>query len=222
MPRGGYREGAGRPKGSKNKRSLEMQRIMEERARELEDNLENCTDLDAHGVLMSLYKDLNQPTNVRLEAAKAACAYEKPRLAATAVDLNDGHRSFEDLLEELDTEAWVEGKGYVRMSREEKRAHVIEQAKSLPGYQHIAIPNNSREELPRETLTRTGLHREIYTARGTDSISCTGDLVSQNIDGACSTAATTSDNTAEPLADDGNTVETMSGRISKFRSIMGK
>ena len=37
---------------------------------------------DAHALLMTVYKDLNQPIGLRMEAAKAALPYEKPRLAS--------------------------------------------------------------------------------------------------------------------------------------------
>jgi hypothetical protein len=37
---------------------------------------------DAHALLMTAYKDLKQPIGLRIEAAKAALPYEKPRLAS--------------------------------------------------------------------------------------------------------------------------------------------
>ena len=37
---------------------------------------------DAHALLMSVYKDPNQPIGLRMEAAKATLPYEKPRLAS--------------------------------------------------------------------------------------------------------------------------------------------
>ncbi len=37
---------------------------------------------DAHALLMMIYKDLTRPIDLRFHAAKAAIAYEKPRLAA--------------------------------------------------------------------------------------------------------------------------------------------
>lgn len=36
---------------------------------------------DAHALLMMLYKDTTQPLDIRLDAAKAAIGYEKPRLS---------------------------------------------------------------------------------------------------------------------------------------------
>ena len=37
---------------------------------------------DAHALLMAVYKDQTQPLQIRIDAAKSAIAYEKPRLAA--------------------------------------------------------------------------------------------------------------------------------------------
>jgi len=36
---------------------------------------------DAHSLLMLIYKDPAQPMNLRLDAAKGAAPYEKPRMA---------------------------------------------------------------------------------------------------------------------------------------------
>jgi hypothetical protein len=41
---------------------------------------------DAHALLMAIYKDPAQPTELRLDAAKAAIRFEKPALASTTVD----------------------------------------------------------------------------------------------------------------------------------------
>ena len=40
---------------------------------------------DAHALLICIYKDPNQPLAVRIDCAKAALPYEKPRLAAVEV-----------------------------------------------------------------------------------------------------------------------------------------
>lgn len=102
MARGGYRPGGGRPKGAKNKRTLELQRRMEEAEAILQEKLENCSDLDAHGVLMAIYKDMDQPVNLRMEAAKAAAPFEKPRLQAQHVTGDMGGKTHEEWLKELD------------------------------------------------------------------------------------------------------------------------
>ena len=62
----------GRPPGSPNKR----------RKAETSDAFTG----DAHALLMQIYKDPNQPIELRLDAAKAAIRYEKPALAAVEVN----------------------------------------------------------------------------------------------------------------------------------------
>ena len=46
---------------------------------------------DAHALLMSVYKDPTQPIAVRIEAARKAIGYEKPKLAAQRVDMDVTH-----------------------------------------------------------------------------------------------------------------------------------
>ena len=40
---------------------------------------------DAHAYLMAVYKDPSKDDTVRLDAAKAAAPYEKPKLASTEI-----------------------------------------------------------------------------------------------------------------------------------------
>ena len=52
---------------------------------------------DAHALLMGVYEDQSQPIELRLQAAKAAIGYEKPRL--TAVDSKvEGGLTLEELI----------------------------------------------------------------------------------------------------------------------------
>ena len=46
--------------------------------------------IDAHGLLMSVYKDPSQPLEIRIEAARAAIPYERPRLTAVTANLETG------------------------------------------------------------------------------------------------------------------------------------
>ena len=43
---------------------------------------ENCFEGDAHALLQATYKDKRNPIELRVDAAKAAAPYEKPRLNA--------------------------------------------------------------------------------------------------------------------------------------------
>ena len=73
----------GRPRGAKSKRTVERQQRLEETAEALEALLPKSFKGDSHALLMAVYKDETLPLDTRLDAAKAAIGYEKPRLAAT-------------------------------------------------------------------------------------------------------------------------------------------
>ena len=84
MPRGsapGEHRG-GRKKGSRNKRTQELQQAMAAAAKQIEAVIARAFQGDAHALLMAIYKDESRSIELRLEAAKAAIAYEKPKLAA--------------------------------------------------------------------------------------------------------------------------------------------
>lgn len=72
----------GRPKGAKNKRTAQRNAAMEAAAEQIEAAIPGAFEGDAHALLMIIYKDPRQDLSVRLDAAKAAIAFEKPRLAA--------------------------------------------------------------------------------------------------------------------------------------------
>jgi hypothetical protein len=72
----------GRPKGARNKRTEERERLVQEAAAAIEDALPEAFTGDAHAYLMTVYKDTSLPLKDRLAAATAAISYEKPRLAA--------------------------------------------------------------------------------------------------------------------------------------------
>lgn len=72
----------GRPAGAKNKHTLEREQKMQEMAEVLAGVLPGAFDGDAHAFLMAIYKDPTMPVERRLDAAKAAVGYEKPRLAS--------------------------------------------------------------------------------------------------------------------------------------------
>ena len=78
--KGGKREGAGRKPGSKSKRTVAFEKKVAETAAKLESMLAQPFKGDAHTLLMAIYKDLEQPLILRLDAAKAAIGYERPRL----------------------------------------------------------------------------------------------------------------------------------------------
>lgn len=69
----------GRPKGARNRRTEERERLVRETAAAIEGALPEAFAGDAHAYLMAVYKDESKPLKDRLAAA---IGYEKPRLAA--------------------------------------------------------------------------------------------------------------------------------------------
>lgn len=77
----------GRPKGAKNKKTKEREKLVNEQAKKLNEALGvNAFTGDAHALLMAVYKDESLPIKARLDAAVAAIGYEKPRLSS--IDAN--------------------------------------------------------------------------------------------------------------------------------------
>ena len=81
MPHGGSRPGSGRPKGEPNKRTKARARAVKKAAKQINGLIPGAFEGDGHAFLMALYKDPLQPILLRLDAAKAALPFEKPRLS---------------------------------------------------------------------------------------------------------------------------------------------
>ena len=81
----------GRPKGARNKRTVEVE--VEAKGRAAAAAIEAVTPGafkgDAHAFLVAIYKDPAHTIELRLDAAKAAVRYEKPSLAA--IDVTGDH-----------------------------------------------------------------------------------------------------------------------------------
>ena len=60
---------------------------------------------------MTVYKDLKQPIGLRMEAAKAALPYEKPRLASIENKIVDEF----DGMSDADLEAWLDERAEARV-----------------------------------------------------------------------------------------------------------
>jgi hypothetical protein len=91
----------GRPKGAKNKRTQEREAATQEAARKLEAVIPNAFQGDSHAFLVSVYKDPAHPIERRLDAAKAAIPYERPRLSTTELNGTVGIKTHEEALREL-------------------------------------------------------------------------------------------------------------------------
>lgn len=86
----GFKTG-GRTKGTPNKRTVELQQKAEQAAASIAQALgSDVFDGDAHAFLMSVYRDKTQPVDLRLDAAKAAAPFEKPRLSSNDTKLSGG------------------------------------------------------------------------------------------------------------------------------------
>lgn len=72
----------GRQKGTPNKRTAERQIRLEETIKAVERALPSAFAGDSHAFLVAIYKNETLDLAIRLDAAKAAIAYEKPRLQA--------------------------------------------------------------------------------------------------------------------------------------------
>lgn len=72
----------GRPPGAANKSTLERQKKLDEIASQIGAAIDDAFEGDSHAFLMAVYKNPALPMNVRLDAAKAAISYEKPKLAS--------------------------------------------------------------------------------------------------------------------------------------------
>jgi hypothetical protein len=88
----------GRQRGTKNKRTLAFEYALADTATKITGALgADAFDGDAHALLMAIYKDAAQPIELRMDAAKAAIGYEKPRLAAVEGKV-EGRMTLEQLV----------------------------------------------------------------------------------------------------------------------------
>jgi len=100
----GERRG-GRKAGTKNKATLARQQAQADASAQIAEALgSGAFEGDAHAFLVMLYKDASQPISVRIDAAKAALPYEKPRLASVGVAVDD-RRTLADAIREVAEEA---------------------------------------------------------------------------------------------------------------------
>ncbi len=106
-------ETGGRKAGTPNKRTVALRTATATAAQQISATLgSEVFHGDAHALLMTVYKDLNQPIGLRMEAAKAARPYEKPRLASIENKIVDEfeNMSIEEIKAWLDERAALEPK----------------------------------------------------------------------------------------------------------------
>ena len=90
---GNYKAGPGRPKGSKNKKTL----ALEAAAQKAMEGIEGVFEGDAHAFLQSVYRNPEVPLEIRIVAASKALRVEKPALAAVGAKIDSTTRLEEDL-----------------------------------------------------------------------------------------------------------------------------
>ena len=82
MARGGLRPGAGRPKGTANRHTVEREQAVREAAEMIGQVIPDAFEGDAHAYLMAVYKNPTLDVELRVAAARAAIRYEKPALSS--------------------------------------------------------------------------------------------------------------------------------------------
>jgi len=102
----------GRKAGTPNRHGEKRKAAVRALAQRLAAVIPDAFDGDAHAYLMAIYKDPRQETAVRIDAAKAALPYEKPRLAPIEPPrASDDHIPLVERLKEYAREEAIEGSG---------------------------------------------------------------------------------------------------------------
>jgi hypothetical protein len=108
----------GRKAGTPNKRTVALRTATATAAEQISAALgSEVFHGDAHALLMTVYKDLKQPIGLRMEAAKAALPYEKPRPASIENKVVD---EFENMSNE-EIEAWLDERAEARVKLKQRR-----------------------------------------------------------------------------------------------------
>lgn len=72
----------GRPQGARSKGSKARDEAIQTMAARLGEVIPGAFEGDSHELLMSVYRNPELPLLIRIDAAKSAIGYERPRLAA--------------------------------------------------------------------------------------------------------------------------------------------
>ena len=96
----GKKTGGGSRKGKPNRRTAARDVAVADAAKKITGALgDDAFDGDAHALLMAVYKDGARPMEQRIDAAKAAIPYERPRLSSTSAKI-EGSLSLDQLIME--------------------------------------------------------------------------------------------------------------------------
>lgn len=80
----------GRPKGAKNKRTVEGLEKAGRLAEAISATMPGAFDGDAHALLMTVYRNPEVDMDLRVRAATSAIRYEKPALSSVEANLEGG------------------------------------------------------------------------------------------------------------------------------------
>jgi hypothetical protein len=151
----------GRRAGTPNKRTVALRTATATAAKQISAALGSEVFYgDAHALLMTVYKDLSQPIGLRMEAAKAALPYEKPRLASIENKVVDEF----DTMNEEQLEAWLDERAEARVKMKQRASaevqrHGIRTPRSTMAGQASLIPHG--REGSRGAATEWGDDRGI-------------------------------------------------------------
>jgi hypothetical protein len=93
----GYPKTGGRKPGTPNKRTAERKAAVEAAAERVNELLPNAFQGDAHAFLITVYKDPSVDMHTRIDAARAAIGYEKPRQSSVEMTRSPGAIDFESM-----------------------------------------------------------------------------------------------------------------------------
>ena len=82
---GGRREGAGRPRGSRNPNTKAKREAIKAVVAQFEATTPNVFEGGALALMQLIYRDPSQDMGLRLDAAKSAAKFERPVLSAVAL-----------------------------------------------------------------------------------------------------------------------------------------
>lgn len=82
MARGGKRAGAGRTKGTTNRKIKRLRSVMREVAIKVGEIVPDAFEGDGVALMVAIYKDPRIPLDMRLDAASKAARFERPTLQA--------------------------------------------------------------------------------------------------------------------------------------------
>jgi hypothetical protein len=93
----GYPKTGGRQKGTPNKRTAERKAAVVAVAERVNAMLPDAFQGDAHAFLITVYKDPSVDMQTRIDAARAAIGYEKPRQSSVEMTRSPGAIDFESM-----------------------------------------------------------------------------------------------------------------------------